>query len=65
MLAERRSGQQELLSRQPWFLKAPLTDDGSNGAPDRAQMPNCAKGATAERRLAVASFGPLGCCALT
>jgi hypothetical protein len=60
MLAQRRSGQQELLIRPAWFLKALLTDDGANDAPDRAQMPNCAKGATAERRLAVAPFAPLG-----
>jgi hypothetical protein len=31
-----------------------LTDDAPNGAHDQAQIPNCAKGASVERRLAVA-----------
>ena len=42
------------------FLGAQLTDGVSNGAPDRARMPDCPKGATAERRLAVAPFATFG-----
>jgi hypothetical protein len=47
------------------FLTAQLTDDVPQGAPDWAQMPKCAKGATAERRLAGARFAPLGFSDLT
>jgi hypothetical protein len=60
MIAQGRSGQQELVESPAGFLTALLTDDRSNGAPDRAQMPNCANGATAERRLSVATFALFG-----
>ena len=46
-------------------ITAQLTDGGPNGADSvGAQKPNPAKGATAERRLAVAPFAPFGWCAV-